>query len=194
MKHTSSHIIQAVAPVLNKKGYVGTSLSDITHATGLTKGAIYGNFKDKEDLAVQVFKFSIRKITSNLAKAIDKNERSIDKLYAITNYYRSYFDITEPIGGCPIINGGIDTNHVNPTLFKLVRTSSAKLQKSIEDIIQKGILENQFKKHTNAEKMARNIYSMMEGSILLSTIHEDRTYIINMMDYIDELIKKELVN
>ena len=31
------------------KGYTGTSLSDIVDATGLTKGAIYGNFANKDE-------------------------------------------------------------------------------------------------------------------------------------------------
>jgi AcrR family transcriptional regulator len=46
---TSEFIIKTVASVFNKKGYSGTSMADITNATGLTKGAIYGNFKDKND-------------------------------------------------------------------------------------------------------------------------------------------------
>ena len=37
---TRSYIIEQVAPIFNKKGVHGTSLSDITNATGLTKGAI----------------------------------------------------------------------------------------------------------------------------------------------------------
>ncbi len=44
---TKQFILEKVAPVFNKNGYFGTSMSDITEATGLTKGAIYGNFKNK---------------------------------------------------------------------------------------------------------------------------------------------------
>ena len=47
-EQTSEFIIQKVAPIFNKHGYYGTSMSDLTQATGLTKGAIYGNFKNKE--------------------------------------------------------------------------------------------------------------------------------------------------
>ncbi len=37
---TTQFIIDTVAPVFNKFGYAGTSMSDITKATGLTKGAV----------------------------------------------------------------------------------------------------------------------------------------------------------
>ena len=46
---TKQYIIETVAPVFIKYGYAGTSLSDITKATGLTKGAIYGNFRGNPD-------------------------------------------------------------------------------------------------------------------------------------------------
>ncbi|MBL7756118.1 MAG: TetR family transcriptional regulator, partial [Chitinophagaceae bacterium] len=45
-ERTRQHIIEKAAPFFNKKGYADTSLSDITAATGLTKGAIYGNFEN----------------------------------------------------------------------------------------------------------------------------------------------------
>ncbi len=45
---TKAFIIEKAAPVFNTKGYAGTSLSDLTAATGLTKGAIYGHFENKD--------------------------------------------------------------------------------------------------------------------------------------------------
>ena len=50
---TTKYIIETVAPIFNRKGYAATSMSDLTAATGLTKGAIYGNFKNKEELAIK---------------------------------------------------------------------------------------------------------------------------------------------
>ena len=49
-QQTSDFIIQKVAPIFNKNGYNGTSMSELVDATGLTKGAIYGNFKNKETI------------------------------------------------------------------------------------------------------------------------------------------------
>jgi len=62
---TTQYIIETVAPIFNKNGYAATSMSDLTKATGLTKGAIYGNFKNKEDLAIASFKHNVKVIMSN---------------------------------------------------------------------------------------------------------------------------------
>jgi TetR/AcrR family transcriptional repressor of nem operon len=62
-EHTKAFIIEKVAPVFNKKGYAGTSLSDMTAATGLTKGSIYGNFENKDEVAVAVYEYNARRLS-----------------------------------------------------------------------------------------------------------------------------------
>ena len=61
-ERTSAFIIETVAPVFNKHGYVGTSMSDLTEATGLTKGALYGNFENKEALALSAFEYNSKRL------------------------------------------------------------------------------------------------------------------------------------
>lgn len=193
MQDTSSYIIRTVAPVFNKKGYSGTSLSDLTVATGLTKGAIYGNFTNKEQLAVEAFKFNVREILKELSSGINKSNRAIDKLYAITNFYRGYYDSTKSTGGCPILNVGNDTKHTNPTLFRMVKHTAKKLEESIGNIILEGVNNNEFRKETDISKLAKNIYSMIEGSVFMSVTHDDRSYILNMIDHIENYIKEQVL-
>ena len=50
---TKQHIIEKTATLFNTKGYISTSLSDITQVTGLTKGSIYGNFENKDEVAIE---------------------------------------------------------------------------------------------------------------------------------------------
>ena len=57
-ERTRNFIIEKTAEIFNRKGYAGTSMSDITEATGLTKGSIYGNFENKEDVALAVFEYN----------------------------------------------------------------------------------------------------------------------------------------
>ena len=45
---TTEFIIQKVAPIFNKHGYSGTSMSDLTKATGLTKVLFMGTLKAKK--------------------------------------------------------------------------------------------------------------------------------------------------
>ncbi|RZL99390.1 MAG: TetR/AcrR family transcriptional regulator, partial [Pedobacter sp.] len=65
-ERTRQLIIEQTAPIFNTKGYAGTSMNDLTAATGLTKGAIYGNFENKDEVAVAAFDYNFSKITEHL--------------------------------------------------------------------------------------------------------------------------------
>jgi len=47
---TRERLIEAAARVFAEKGFATTSLDEVADAAGLTKGAVYSNFENKEDL------------------------------------------------------------------------------------------------------------------------------------------------
>ncbi len=189
---TSQFIIEKTAPIFNRNGYTGTSLTDITKATGLTKGAIYGNFKSKEELALAAFNYIIKYQIGEMADIIRTIESPLAKLFAITNFHRGYYAEFVKYGGCPILNVGIDANHTNPALFVRVKHVVEKLQGSIADIIEEGIFKEEIKSEINAMKYGVRIYSMMQGAIFTSMVSNDEQCLIDVMNHIDQMIQSEL--
>jgi TetR/AcrR family transcriptional regulator, transcriptional repressor for nem operon len=183
--NTSEFILEKVAPIFNKQGYVGTSLADITSATGLTKGAIYCNFSNKEDLALKAFQLNITVAIKPLFRIIANTHGSINKLFSITDYQRSYYDLVKDRGGCPMLRVGVDTKFINPLLFDEAQKLSQKFINGLTTIIKDGIVNNEINSNTDPDKSARVILSLIEGSSLLAFTHDDQTYISNTMDYID---------
>ncbi|MCX4746063.1 ScbR family autoregulator-binding transcription factor [Kitasatospora sp. NBC_01287] len=51
---TRSQILEASAELFAQHGYLGTSITDVARSVGMTKGAVYFHFKDKEDMAIAV--------------------------------------------------------------------------------------------------------------------------------------------
>ena len=51
---TRERLIEAAARVFAEKGFAATSLDEVADAAGLTKGAVYSNFENKEDLVAAV--------------------------------------------------------------------------------------------------------------------------------------------
>jgi len=189
---TSEYILEKIAPIFNKQGYVGTSLSDLTKATGLTKGAIYCNFKNKEDLALKAFELNVSIAISPLFKLIKNQESSIQKLNTITKYHRTYYDLVKERGGCPMLRVGVDTEYINPLLFERAQKLSQKFTKGLVDIINEGISNDEIRKKTNAIENANLILSLIEGSSLLTFTHNDNTFMINAMDFIDKAIIEKI--
>lgn len=186
--NTSEFILDKVAPIFNKQGYVGTSLTDITNATGLTKGAIYCNFTNKEDLALKSFQLNINLAIKPLFRLIFTTQGSIKKLHVITDYQRSYYDLVKDRGGCPMLRVGVDTKFINPLLFTEAQNLSQKFTTGLTNIIKEGISNNEIQENVDPAKYAKVILSLIEGSSLLAFTHDDQTYITNAMDHIDNII------
>lgn len=189
---TKLHILETVAPIFNKNGYAATSMQDITKATGLTKGAIYGNFKNKEELAVSAFKFMVKRLLKKIGDHIELSNSPIQKLFLITDFYRNYYIMSQEFGGCPVLNVGVDANNQNTLLLANVRSVIEKIQKQLADIIENGIVTKEIKSNINALQYAKRIDTMIQGAIFMTYTLDDEFYIKDTMNQIDQMIHIEL--
>mgnify|MGYP000085460283 CR=1 FL=1 len=192
-EQTTEFIISTVAPIFNKNGYNGTSMSDITKATGLTKGAIYGNFKNKEDLAFAAFKFNVDLVVNCIKAELVQIESPLAQLKGLLNFYRRYRTHTIEIGGCPILNIGVDANHQNSELLAKVQEVVKKLQFYIQKMIELGQNAEEIKSTIDAGQYAKRIFALIEGSIFMAVTMNDDSYINDMMDHADRIVNEELV-
>lgn len=190
--HTKQYILETVAPIFNKNGYAATSLNDLTNATGLSKGSIYGNFKNKEELAIAAFKFTIKKLMNLITNHINQSDSPLQKLYLISGFYRGYHKIIKTYGGCPVLNVGIDANNQNSELFQNVRLVIKRIQNDFANIIKNGIAAGEISKKINAMQYAKRFDSMIQGAIFMAYTMDDEFYLKDAMDHIDTLITNEL--
>ena len=189
---TTQFIIETAAPIFNKYGYAATSMSTLTKVTGLTKGAIYGNFKNKEDLAIKAFNYNIKRIFNSLMTNVDAIESAVGKLYAISNFYRNYYEYSQEFGGCPIINVGVDSNNQNTALITHVRKIIKRFHVYIVDILELGKEQGEIRKDIDAMEWSIRIDSMIQGATFMTTTMDDKRYIVDVMNQVDDIIKNEL--
>lgn len=192
-ERTRAHILEKVAPVFNMQGYFGTSLADITTAIGLSKGAVYGNFESKEALAIAAFDYNLRKVIFPMADTINAETTAAGKLRAIPAFYRKYYRQTMPIGGCPVLNVGIDSSHQNPALTARVQHVIKRLIDQMAEIIEAGKASGEFKAGCDPHIFSRRIYSMIEGSLFTATQLKNEQHLLEMMDHLDEMISRQLI-
>lgn len=167
-EQTRTFIIERTAPLFNTKGYAGTSLSDISNATKLTKGSVYGNFVNKDEVALAVFDYNLNKVTSILATEANKHASAKDKLLAYGEVYANYDSYPFPYGGCPILNTAIEADDTHPELRKKTAMAINNWKKNIINIIEKGIASKEFAEGTDAEQTALTIIALLEGSLMIA--------------------------
>lgn len=191
-EETKQYIISVVAPIFNKHGYAATTMSQLTKATKLTKGAIYGNFKNKEELAIKAFDHNVALLIAAIRRRTHQSSTPLERLNAIVDFYRDYYDYSKKFGGCPVLNVGVDANNQNTLLLENVRRTIKALQGYIEKIIEKGIQKGQFKATADAKAWAVRIDTMIQGATFITYTMDNERYMKDTMDQIDMMIMNEL--
>lgn len=189
---TTKYIVETVAPIFNRKGYAATSMSDLTAATGLTKGAIYGNFKNKEELAIKAFNFNINQVLKSISTHQNQNKSPLQKLYLITDFYKNYYDFSKKIGGCPILNTGVNTKNQNKKLHHEVMLVIDKTQSNIAKLIEQGKKNGDINKNIDSINFARRLYSHIQGAVFMTYTMNDKIYLYDAVEEMNLIIKKEL--
>jgi len=187
-ERTRQFIIEKAAPIFNKKGIAGTSLSNLTKATGLTKGSIYGNFKDKDEVAVCVFQYNVNNLVSYLTRAMDKENTSINKLLAIPKAYRRLYKTMIAYGGCPILNTAAEADDTHQVLCRLTVEAIETIKKTIFTLIETGKQSGEINPDTDTNKTAEIIICLIEGGSLLSKTTGKDTYMMNALKQIENLV------
>jgi AcrR family transcriptional regulator len=73
-QQTREHLLAAAAQVFADRGFHGASLDEVAAVAGFTKGAVYSNFKNKEDLFLALFKANYDKEMNALRATIEASE------------------------------------------------------------------------------------------------------------------------
>lgn len=192
-EQTRQFIIEKTTSIFNKKGYTGTSLSDITEATGLTKGSIYGNFKNKDEVILEVFKYSTNELSKKTDDWISGYKDPYDTLIALTEYYRNNWNSIFKNGGCPMLNAATEVDDILPFMKTTVQKSFYTWATKFSAIIEQGKSTKEFKEEINAFDYANTFVMLIEGGILLSKISDKPDYLYLALDRIVKIINDEIV-
>ncbi|WP_127137926.1 TetR/AcrR family transcriptional regulator [Flagellimonas oceanensis] len=191
-ERTTAYIIETVAPIFNRHGYIGTSMSDLTEATGLTKGAIYGNFENKEALALSAFEHNRNILLQTIDNKLDIGIEALDKLFSLLSFYKQYDVFTLPLGGCPLLNVGVDAQSNNKLLAAAVKETIKEIEGKIALILENGAKQNEIKLPVPPLQFAKQFFTMIQGAVAMSTMTQDRKYLVNTVTYLEYLVKQEL--
>lgn len=168
------------------------SLSKITEATGLTKGAIYGHFGNKEELAMEAYRYSIRRFFMQLNAVVNQGENSLEMLLKIADFYLDYYEYSKEFGGCPILNIGVDSEHQKTGIGDLVRTYNQRILDKFSALIERGVQEGVVVESADAMLYARRFFYMIEGAVYMTYIMKDKNYLTEVAQAMTDLIHKEL--
>lgn len=185
---TKEKILKRSGLLFNTRGYKSTSLSDITSATGFTKGAIYRHFKSKEELEKETLFHLSSVMFDSLRERIRERENAPEKLRAILAYFGSYITNPPVKGGCPLLNVAIEADDANPILRKAAIRILDMLRDSLVTVLDKGIKYKQIKSGIDKEFYATLMIASLEGAIMMSKLRGNNDDIRRVLLHLEKQV------
>ncbi len=189
---TKQEIIRRVAPVFNKQGFAGSSLSDVMQATGLHKGGIYNHFDSKEQLALEAFDYAADLMRQRWERAISSSGTTLGQLEAFLEDFSRMYPAPEIAGGCPLLNTAIESDDTNPALRDRVRWAFSYWHGCIADIVRRGQQHGEVQADTDANGIATFLISAMEGALMLSQLEESADPLRVTAAHLTNYLRREL--
>ena len=144
---TRQHILEKSMQLFSVQGYFNTSIAGIVKATGLTKGGLYGHFRNKEDIWYAVYDECVRiwrGVVFQGVRQISDPLARIDRV--LENSLRHYLGAGVFEGGCFLFNALVELTGQSPAMsnhvLKGFKAFSALLRLWLEEAEQRGRLKD----------------------------------------------------
>lgn len=187
-KKTRELIIENTAALFNKKGVEGTSLSEIINCTGLSKGAIYGAFRDKEEISVSVFKRSAIKMQEEVQKNLD-NTSCTSRILSLLDFFLTHTFNPPVPGGCPLLNTAVEADDNNPALRDLVSRELLHSVELVEKSLVEGKKKGEFPATIQTKEISFALFCALEGALVMSRVSSSIDPMKNVVKFWKRSIK-----
>ena len=166
--HRRDSILASAAPLFNRNGFAGTSISEILKAAHLEKGGLYNHFASKEELAVASFDYAFERVKEYFTTATAGIESGAPYLYAYLRAFERYIERPVVEGGCPVANATFDSDDALPFLRTRVQAAFQQMRGLVQRHALRAIEKRQFRQDVDSETVADFVVASLEGAILLS--------------------------
>jgi TetR/AcrR family transcriptional repressor of nem operon len=161
-------ILASAAPIFNRHGFAGTSISDVLNAADLEKGGLYNHFSSKEELAVAAFDYAFGKVRAYFVEALNGVESGAPHLRAYVDAFERYVERPVVAGGCPVANATFEADDALPFLRVRVQAAFREIRGSLHRHVLRAIEKGHFRRDVDADGAADFLIAALEGSLLLA--------------------------
>jgi len=173
VENTADRILDQSMRLFFQKGYHGTSIDDITKATGVTKGALYWHFKNKEEVLKRIMEEYEKRYLNGLIRAVKEVKGSVLDKFGKYFRYNAAFPYYYPdlcVSFTTLSGELVGAHHpIEPR----IRRINKKYQEFLSGLIRQGKKEKVFKKEIDPDYAALILIAFQSGILLHWSMNRD---------------------
>ena len=161
-EQTQQRIIQAATELFARKGFYGTSIAHLAQAVGLTKGALYHHFENKDALFFAVIASMRDDWNREVGHAVVQGEGAITRLSILLDEHTRLLNKNDMF--CLVLSNLMaEMEEANPEYAAVIREIYEELTGFIERIIKKGQRTGELRSDLDARLFAFSIVGVLRG-------------------------------
>ena len=168
-------LINAAMDLFASYGYRGTSLARIARAAGVTKGALYWHFHDKEDFFLAVSE----RVLEEWSKALG-DEQSVATAAEFREFFLKMFETsaelntTNPWVSRLLLIITLESHKIGPRVLRAMRKANTQQLQYLRGVIARGKTLGVFAADLDMEWAGTQLWSALIGLQLLWYLHGTR--------------------
>jgi TetR/AcrR family transcriptional repressor of nem operon len=125
-------LLEAAGQLFKQHGIDGVGVADVCRQAGLTHGALYKHFTDKQDLAAQAFAYAFEAGHGRVARAAGGGAGRQRSLATYLDRYLSLNVRDDMAKGCPLVSTACETARQGEAVSRSYADAFAELRAGVE--------------------------------------------------------------
>jgi TetR/AcrR family transcriptional regulator, acrAB operon repressor len=168
-------LIDAAMDLFASYGYRGTSLARIARAAGVTKGALYWHFADKEEFFIAV----VAKVLGEWELIFEKSAQASDAVEFRAEFLRMFDTMAALNEKNPWVSRllliiALESHKIGPRVLRSMRKANLHGIASFRDLVERGQTLGVFDAELDPDWAATQIFSSYLGLAMLWYLHGPR--------------------
>lgn len=154
--------LEKALEVFWRKGYDGTSLSDLTEAMGINKPSLYAAFGNKEQLFLKAIELYEGRPCSFFLPALEKPTAYQVAEHMLYGAAMNMTDQSHP-QGCVVVQGALSCSEAAATVKEALINRRVEGEQKLRDRFERAKAEGDLPADADAETLARYLGTVLQG-------------------------------
>ena len=170
---TRTRILDAAQAMILDRGFAGVSLDQIIQGVGLTKGAFFHHFRNKNDLArTLIQRYSdqgVELFNSTLARAKRLSDDPLQQFLILVGLYEEMFvGLAEPFPGCLLASYVYELQQFDDETRAIINIEFELSRRELAKLLRAIIEKYPPRRQIDPQSLADGFMSAFEGAFILS--------------------------
>ena len=168
-------VVDSAMQIFWQKGYAATSIQDLVDGTGLGRGSLYNAFESKHGLYESALRRYHELTQPNIALLAQAGLVKPLVQQLLLHIVENELSLS-PASGCMAANASLELASHDDVVAQLVAHNFARLERALEEAIQRGQATGEIDPHKPALALARYVLNTIQGLRVLGkdVAHPDR--------------------